>query len=323
MNPETSDKSVERDGLHPRNVHRGRYDFAALERSSPELRTFLQLNPKGDATIDFSDSEAVKALNRALLIHHYSIQLWDIPPGYLCPPIPGRADYIHHVADLLAASNGGEVPTGRQVHVLDIGVGANCVFPILGAHVYGWSFVGADIDPLSVKAAQNIIKFNPSLKGKAEIRLQPVKTDIFRNIIKENEQFDLTICNPPFHASKADADAKTARKLKNLGLAKGATLQRNFGGQKAELFVDGGELAFVKRIVSQSIEFSSHCLWFTSVVSKAENLKPIYQALQQARAVEVKTLSSLQGQKTSRIVCWTFKTPAQQKTWAKDRWGKK
>jgi 23S rRNA (adenine1618-N6)-methyltransferase len=310
--------NIARTGLHPRNVHRQRYDFAALTAANPELSAFMKQNPAGEATIDFADAAAVKVLNRSLLMLQYGIKLWDIPPGYLCPPIPSRADYIHHVADLLAASNAGKVPEGKSVRVLDIGVGANCVFPIIGRHNYSWTFVGADIDPVSVKSAENIVRFNPSLNGAVEIRLQPVKTDIFRNIWRLDERFDLTICNPPFHNSQADADAKTKRKLLNLGIQKGQQVQRNFGGQKAELFVEGGELAFVKRMVSQSIAFGKNCLWFTSVVSKSENLNPIYMALKHAKAAEVRTLESRQGQKSSRIVCWTFHSTDQQKSWYKN-----
>jgi 23S rRNA (adenine1618-N6)-methyltransferase len=299
-----SSHTPERIGLHPRNVHRERYDFGALAAASPELSGFLKHSPTAEATIDFADPEAVKALNRALLMLHYGIQLWDIPKGYLCPPIPSRADYIHHVADLLAETNGGVVPTGKQVRVLDIGVGANCVFPIIGHHQYGWRFVGADIDPVSVKSAQAIVKFNPSLKGNVDIRLQPNPKQIFHNVWLPGEQFDLTICNPPFHGSQADADAKTRRKLQNLGQGKGGAVVRNFGGQKAELFVDGGELAFVKAIIAESTDFGGQCKWFTTVVSKSENLAPIYQALKKVGASEVRTLSSVQGQKVSRIVCW-------------------
>ena len=58
-------------------------------------------------------------LNRALLKADYGIDFWDIPPNYLCPPIPGRVDYIHHLADLLARSNNNEIPRGPQIKALD------------------------------------------------------------------------------------------------------------------------------------------------------------------------------------------------------------
>ena len=93
--------------MHPRNKHVGRYDFEALTKSVPDLAAFVTLNPLKEQTIDFSNPEAVKALNRALLKTFYGVNRWDIPPGYLCPPVPGRADYIHYTADLLSSTNGG------------------------------------------------------------------------------------------------------------------------------------------------------------------------------------------------------------------------
>ncbi|RTY85461.1 DUF890 domain-containing protein, partial [Staphylococcus aureus] len=89
--------------LHVRNLHRSRYDFPQLIKTCPELAPFVRLNPYNDLSIDFSDPQAVKMLNKALLKHFYGIQYWDIPQDFLCPPIPGRADYIHYLADLLSA----------------------------------------------------------------------------------------------------------------------------------------------------------------------------------------------------------------------------
>src|SRR4051812_16529097 len=106
--------------LHPRNRYRTGYDFAMLVRSSPALAQFIRSNPAGTPTIDFADPTAVTALNRALLRHDYDITHWDLPRDYLCPAIPGRADYVHYLADLLAES--GAISTGRAVTVLDIGV---------------------------------------------------------------------------------------------------------------------------------------------------------------------------------------------------------
>ncbi|KAA3436808.1 23S rRNA (adenine(1618)-N(6))-methyltransferase RlmF [Rufibacter hautae] len=322
MLPKKKEHPKEKSGLHPRNKHRERYDFKKLMASCPELRPFVRVNEFKDESVDFFNPEAVKTLNKALLKHFYGIQHWDIPKNYLCPPIPGRADYIHHIADLLANLNprGSKVPRGNRINCLDIGVGANCVYPIIGHHEYGWSFVGADIDPISIKSAENIIEKNPALKGEIELRLQPNPKDIFRGIIRQDERFDLTLCNPPFHASAADAQAGTVRKLRNLKQQKAVKPSLNFGGQQNELWCEGGEERFIGDMVRQSRQFAHSCLWFTTLVSKSANLKGAYKALQQAQAVDVKTISMSQGNKTSRLVAWTFLSPDQQKAWATTRW---
>jgi len=106
---------TEKTSLHSRNLHRSRYNFDLLIENCPELKPFVFINEHQIESIDFSNPQAVKTLNKALLISYYDIQNWDIPQDYLCPPIPGRADYIHYIADLLAESNNGVIPTGAEV----------------------------------------------------------------------------------------------------------------------------------------------------------------------------------------------------------------
>jgi 23S rRNA (adenine1618-N6)-methyltransferase len=310
----------EKDKLHPRNRHRERYNFELLVATCPELAPFVMVNEYNDQSVDFFNPDAVKMLNKALLMHFYDIKSWDIPRGYLCPPIPGRADYIHHIADLLANCNGGEVPVGGKVVCLDVGVGANCVYPIIGHKEYGWSFIGVDIDPVSVASASAIVAQNSCLEGWVDIRLQRNANDFFRGIIRANEQVDLTICNPPFHASMADAQAGSMRKLRNLG-QKGVTKPTlNFGGQSNELWCYGGEERFVCSMINQSKEHANTCLWFSTLVSKESNLRGVYQALRKVEAVGVTTLPMGQGNKTARIVAWTFMNHEQQQRWIKNRW---
>lgn len=298
----------EKSRLHPRNKHRGRYDFKKLIISCPELAPFVKLNIYNDESIDFSNPEAVKMLNKALLKHYYNINNWDIPKNYLCPPIPGRADYIHYIADLLSKNNNGKIPIGNKIKCLDIGVGANCIYPIIGNKEYGWSFVGSDIDNVSVKSANKIIEMNPCLKGKIEIRFQPNQKDIFNGIIQKNEVFDLSICNPPFHSSLAEAQAGTFRKLRNLSQKKITKLKLNFGGQSNELWCEGGEKKFVTSMINQSKEFATSCFWFSTLISKQSNLNSIYKVLEKAKVYEYRTIEMGQGNKTSRIVAWSFFT---------------
>jgi len=287
----------EKQGLHPRNRHRGRYDFPELVRACPELGRFVRPNPYGDASIDFADPDAVRALNRALLKHCYGIEHWDLPPGYLCPPIPGRADYLHHIADLLGGAR------GPEVRVLDIGVGANCIYPLLGHREYGWRFLGSDIDPAALAAAGRMLRANPGLAAAIELRLQPSPGQVFQGLLREGERFALSICNPPFHASPEEARAGSRRKLDNLGLG-GRPL--NFGGRSGELWCAGGEAGFVRRMIAESALIPDRCRWFSTLVSKASNLPGLRQALRQAGARAIRTLDMAQGQKQSRILAWTF-----------------
>lgn len=315
--------SAEKNILHPRNKHRFRYDFPELIKSLPALHQFVAINAHGGESIDFSDPVAVKALNKALLKHFYGIVTWDIPENYLCPPIPGRADYIHYMSDLLAESNSGVVPKGNFIKGLDIGVGANCIYPIIGHQEYGWSFVGSDIDTGAIKAAKAIAAANPQLENSISCRQQSNKLNFFKGIVKPGETFDFTMCNPPFHASAAEAQSGTKRKLQNLGKHKGKDTVLNFGGQNSELWYEGGEVSFIRKMIDESMGIADQCLWFSSLVSKSANLPFIYGALRNADAAEVKTIEMAQGQKISRFVAWTFMEPIEQRDWAKKRWSAK
>jgi 23S rRNA (adenine1618-N6)-methyltransferase len=290
--------------LHPRNKHRSNYDFAALTKSLPALKPYVAINKYGNESIDFSDPAAVKALNKALLSHFYNIANWDIPEGYLCPPIPGRADYIHYLADLLEEEE--PLLKGKDIKVLDIGIGANCVYPIIGHQEYGWTFFGTDIDPIAVKAAKAIVAANPELSSHVEVRHQPNKNQIFQGIIKPGDSFTISMCNPPFHSSAEEANAGSKRKLQNLGKHKGKETTLNFGGQAAELWTEGGEITFIKKMIDESKEVASQCKWFSSLVSKSVNLPFIYSALDRAGVTYYNTIDMAQGQKISRFVVWTF-----------------
>lgn len=287
--------------LHPRNQHNEGYDFARLVSGTPELEAFTTTNPLGQATINFQDAQAVRMLNRALLKTHYDIDFWDIPENYLCPPIPGRADYIHYLADLLAASNNQEIPRGHNIKVLDIGTGASLVYPLIGQSTYGWHFTGVDIDPIALKSAQNICQSN---KLKTAIRKQKTSEGIFKGVVKPSDRFHLTMCNPPFHSSIEKAKQGTQRKWRNLG--KGASNKLNFGGQNAELWCPGGEVKFIATMIEQSMEIAGQCLWFSSLVSKKDTLQPLYKILQKAKVADYKIVEMAQGQKTSRFIAWTY-----------------
>ena len=251
--------------------------------------------------MNFADPQAVKTLNKALLAHFYGVKEWDIPDGFLCPPVPGRADYIHHLGDLLSDESGNVV---KGASILDIGVGANCIYPLIGAHEYGWRFTGSETHPQAFASAQAILSANPSLNRMIRLRRQKDGAAMFNGIIHKNEQYDATLCNPPFHDSAAAARAGSERKRRNLGQERDDAL--NFGGQQQELWCEGGEVAFIKQMIAESKGFARQVMWFTSLVSKGENLPPLYRALTDVGAVKVVKKEMSQGQKQSRFIAWSF-----------------
>ncbi|MCF7832519.1 MAG: 23S rRNA (adenine(1618)-N(6))-methyltransferase RlmF [Candidatus Marinimicrobia bacterium] len=306
--------------LHPRNKNREQYDLAALVSLYPKLENYIKPNKFGVKSVDFSNPHAVKILNKAILDHYYGIKNWDFPSENLCPAIPGRADYIHHIADLLSEYNSGVIPIGKKITCYDIGVGASCIYPIIGVVEYNWNFIGSETDPKSLISANAIVKFNPSLKNKIECKLQKNPNDIFFGIIDMEDKIDLSICNPPFHSSAEEAQKVTQRKVKNLSGRNSEFPTRNFAGISNELICDGGEYKFIMNMIRESKLFSKNCYWFSTLVSKQSNLKGITITLKKAGATQIRTIPMGTGNKSTRIVAWTFFSEEEQKEWAETRW---
>ncbi|MGU3377437.1 23S rRNA (adenine(1618)-N(6))-methyltransferase RlmF [Chryseobacterium sp. M5A1_1a] len=306
--------STEKSSLHTRNLHRNPYDFDQLISCVPELKHYVFVNAYQTATINFSIPKAVKLLNKALLLHFYKVKGWDIPEANLCPPIPGRADYVHYIADLLAEKQS-DIPTGTSVKGLDIGVGANLVYPLIAHQSYGWKMLGTDINQDSLKNAQHILDQNPDLLSGIQLKHQLNSDYIFKNIIGVEDRFAFSMCNPPFHDSEEAATKGNIRKTKNLKNKKPKQPVLNFGGQQSELWCEGGELAFITNMINESKLYSSHILWFTCLVSKKDNLPKLNSLLKKIKAVEFKTVDMAQGQKISRMLAWTFIPQQERREW--------
>lgn len=296
--------------LHPNNVHNHGYDFDALIQSYPALKAYVKPNKHGNESIDFSNAKAVKALNSALLKHHYDVDAWDIPDGFLCPPIPGRVDYIHYVADLLAgyASN-------QTVNLLDIGTGANGIYALLACQAYGWNVTATDVNPFALDNVATIAQNNPALRGQLALRLQQDKGHIFKGVIEADDYFDVSVCNPPFHSSLAGALSSNQKKRDNLARNRNQKVTHktrqdpkglNFGGLGAELWCDGGERAFLHTMITESQDYAKQCRWFTTLVSKTEYLETAQTLLDELKVTDVKEIEMHQGNKITRILAWTF-----------------
>lgn len=279
--------------MHPQNPFVKDYDLHALSSSYPALKPFVFKNQYGNLTIKFDDNQAVIALNTALLKHHYKIN-WSIPEGNLCPPIPGRLDYLLHAAELIP---------DKKLHILDLGTGANLIYPILATQHLNWTCAASELDNPSLLNARKLIEGNKSL-AQIDLRKQKYKNKIFETIIEEKDQFDLVVCNPPFFKNKHDAANKNQRKNKNLNLSKTSNL--NFGGQSHELWYKGGEEAFIKKMVEESVQFKNQVDWFTSLVSKKEHLKNIKRNINKCLPSEIRVVEMELGNKKSRFVAWTF-----------------
>ena len=294
--------------LHPNNKHNKGYNFTELYEAFPPLKAFVFVNAYGTETIDFANQKAVKSLNTALLFKDYKVKFWEFPDDNLCPPIPGRVDYIHYLNDLLKTSG-----IAENAKVLDIGTGANCIYPLLGNAVYGWQFTGTDIDQKSLEVAQLIVNKN-GLEQSIKFLKQAHSSQVLKGILGEDDQFSVAMCNPPFYGSQEEAMQANTRKLTGLGNENDANL-RNFGGKQQELWYKGGEKAFLHTYLYESSMFKTQCFWYSSLVSKKENVEGMVDSLNKLKATDIKIIPMHQGNKITRIVAWTFLTEQEQKEW--------
>ena len=153
----------------------------------------------------------MKALNKALLAHFYAVKHWDIPDGFLCPPVPGRADYIHHLADLLAGDSG-EVPKDATILILAPALTSSILIALTsmaGALPAVKSTAGVRQRAGDYQRQPGLDPADPPAPAKSQ--------SIFHGVIHKNETYDATLCNPPFHDS-AEAPGGGERKRRNLGL---------------------------------------------------------------------------------------------------------
>ena len=284
---------MKKNHFHPKSKHNTGYNFEKLIKANVNLKKYVFENGYESTTIDFSNPRAVKELNRSLIIADYGIIKWEFPDSNLCPPIPGRVDYIHHLNDLLIEET--------NIHVLDIGTGATCVYPLLGNAVYGWTFVGTDIELDSLDTAQDIIDDN-DLDPEILLRQQFDENNILTGIIEAEDAFTASMCNPPFYKSAEEARGANRRKTRNLG----TNAVRNFSGNNNELWYVGGEKAFLHNYLYQSSLFKDQCKWFTSLVSKKENVTSLQNSSKKIGVKEFRIIPMHQGNKVTRIVAWKF-----------------
>jgi 23S rRNA (adenine1618-N6)-methyltransferase len=175
--------------------------------------------------------------------------------------------------------------------------------------------MASDIDPLSLDNVAKIINKNPVLESRLELRLQSEKNHIFKGIIAADDYFDVSVCNPPFYASLDEALKTSQKKRKNLAINRKKNSlnsmnqnesKSNFGGQKAELWCNGGEQQFLRMMIKESKMYAQQCRWFTSLISKSDNVKPALKLLRKLEAIDMKQIEMKQGNKITRILAWTF-----------------
>ncbi|KAK2078875.1 hypothetical protein QBZ16_002565 [Prototheca wickerhamii] len=307
-------------------------DFAALAGQYPALQPFvLQRRPGARPTIDFGDPRACAALTTALLAHDFGIR-WSLPEGHLIPPLTGRSNYIHWLQDLLDLSS----PKGQPIRGLDIGTGANLIYPLLGARLCGWAFVGSDVSRGALAAAAKLREANLELADRIELRHVPMQPEQLRFFDGEGGSDAVggthqTDCRDGALVPSADNDIQGV----GTGILSGAIRNGDplfafsmcnppffesmeeaglnpatgFGGTELEMVYPGGEAAFVLAMARDSTTVNRRVHWFTTMVGKKATLKSLRAALHTLGVRALRTTEFSQGRTSRWAVAWSWLVP--------------
>ncbi|KAF8304964.1 S-adenosyl-L-methionine dependent methyltransferase [Clavulina sp. PMI_390] len=243
-------------------------------------------------TIDFG---ALACLTEALLARDFGLSI-SLPEGRLCPPVPNRYHYVNWLQNVMLAYN----KRDEEVWGLDIGTGASAIYPLLACTKEArWSMIGTDIDELSLQYARQNVTLN-----RLDERIKIVQTSADRPLLEELRgdgkptRFAFTMCNPPFYQD--EEEISQLAQLKEFDPYSVCT------GAKTEMITEGGEVHFVRRMISESLELRTRCRWFTSLLGKFSSVKEVIEKLRSEKIENYALTEIIQGQTRRWVIAWSF-----------------
>ncbi|KAI1902859.1 hypothetical protein AGOR_G00020620 [Albula goreensis] len=283
--------------MHPRNRYKDKPpDFAYLASKYPEFQQHVHTNLTGRVGLNFKDPEAVRALTCTLLKEDFGLSI-EIPLERLIPTVPLRLNYIHWVEDLIGAQGEGESGPRRGI---DIGTGASCIYPLLGATMNGWFFLATEVDDICFDYAKKNVEHN-GLSDLIKVVKVPQKT-LLMDALKEESAlvYDFCMCNPPFFANQLEAKGVNSRNSR-----RPPPSSVNTGGV-TEIMAEGGELEFVKRIIHDSLQLKKRLRWYSCMLGKKCSLAPLKEELRKQGVSKVTHTEFCQGRTMRWALAWSF-----------------
>uniref|UniRef100_G3U5Q4 U6 small nuclear RNA (adenine-(43)-N(6))-methyltransferase n=1 Tax=Loxodonta africana TaxID=9785 RepID=G3U5Q4_LOXAF len=285
--------------MHARNRYKDKPpDFAYLASKYPDFKQHVQINLNGRVSLNFKDPEAVRALTCTLLREDFGLSI-DIPLERLIPTVPLRLNYIHWVEDLIGHQDSDRSTLRRGI---DIGTGASCIYPLLGATLNGWYFLATEVDDICFNyAKKNVEQNNLSDLIKAQVVKVPQKTLLMDALKEESEIiYDFCMCNPPFFANQLEAKGVNSRNPR-----RPPPSSVNTGGI-TEIMAEGGELEFVKRIIHDSLQLKKRLRWYSCMLGKKCSLAPLKEELRIQGVPKVTYTEFCQGRTMRWALAWSF-----------------
>ena len=220
-----------------------------------------------------------------------------IPPDTLCPTVTSRLNYLLWIRDVISKTN------DDTIIGLDIGTGATCIYPLLGCRLFLQArFICTEIDPESIKHASENIARN-GLDGR--ISLVPGEPGmVFPDALwAENGRStggptDFCMCNPPFYDSHDHFERNTS--------AKGGAPSSTLTATNSEMITEGGEKAFIKQMLLESLSLESKIRWYTSLCGHLSTVQYIIGEIKRMKISNYLVAEFAQGRTIRWGVAWSF-----------------
>ncbi|KAK0641968.1 hypothetical protein B0T16DRAFT_420787 [Cercophora newfieldiana] len=273
------------------NLYASEPNFKQLARQDAAFASFI----KEDGKLDFTDPAAMMQLTKTLLMADFGLRL-EMPDDRLCPPVTNRHNYILWLKGLMDTTSYG--PPGRKICGIDVGTGASCIYPLLGATQRPLHFVATDIDPKSLEYARRNVRLN-GLEDRIQILERTVTSALIPLSDLEVESVDFVMMNPPFYSSE-DEMLSSAK-------GKGHPPHSACTGAPVEMVCEGGEVAYIGRMMDESLVFRDRVQWYTAMVGKASSIEALVDRLRENRIDNFAVTEFIQGNKTRRwALGWSF-----------------
>lgn len=285
--------------MHERNIFKNeKPNFERLAEEYKQFAPYVQKGQSGKSFVNFKDPASLRALSCVLLEKYFNISI-EVPLDRLIPTIPLRLNYIHWIEDLLSNAN----KDGGDVFGIDIGCGASCVYSLLGHRINNWKFVVTEIDEESKQYAVANVNRNKMADDITLVKVDNKDAAPLSVVLANTDQqvFHFCMCNPPFYDEVDETPLnRTDHRPPPDSIS---TANEN------ESVTKGGEVEFVKKMISDSLVLKGKIKWYTSMVGKKSSLKPLKLYLEE-NGVKKHTMTIFKQGKTTRWgIAWTFTEP--------------
>ena len=264
-------------------------NFKLLSEEFSDFKKFVFINKYGGYSINWKNPNALRELVKTLLNKYLNIIYYEIPENYLIPTLTSRYNYLNYINKVFKKK---KIDKGENKILVDIGTGANIIYPLLGYKIFNWKFIGSEINDEAINIGRKILKEN-NLENDILIIKQNNNKKIFENIINFKNKYFCSICNPPFF------DINHEEKKDNLFTDN----EYNYN----EVYCEGGEIFFIKEMIKESYLFRNNIFLFSTLIGRKNNMKKIYSVIQKLKDIkflEKKTIQ--QGNNSRYIIIWSF-----------------